>query len=408
MKKRLLAEYSHFCRLSQPAQRLVISSAVYSLAYPILFVFINAFLFRQTNDFMMNAVYNAGSFVVLPLSFLLNGLLLKKFPIKNIFSIGLVSQGLVATSVFFLENINLQTLFLFGGAQGLAMGLYWANRNYLTVECTQDKERNYYTSLEWSVDTVINVVVPAVMGLVIAWGSSALMVSPEKMYRGLALFAVLMLLWAGRVMTQAEVENPKFMRLFVGAGTAEWLKVRMMDLFFGVRSGVEFFLPVLIVFTMIGVEDVLGMLKSITALITGGFVYFMGRKTQVKHRLPMLAVGVMLSIMISLFFAIVFNSLAALILVSLLPVFNLLTWVSLHPVALKTLDDQENGTKTNNYAYVVDREIFLNIGRLTGVGLFLLTMQQFSSGQVLRIMPLVISVFQLGLLFSAWRLTVKN
>jgi hypothetical protein len=55
-------------------------------------------------------------------------------------------------------------------------------------------------------------------------------------------------------------------------------------------------------------------------------------------------------------------------------------------------------------AYVCDRELFLNVGRVSGMGVLLLATYLFSFEVVLHVGPVVFGIGQLALLLPAWKM----
>ena len=83
IKQRLKRERDVFLKLNLQARLLLYSAVIYGAIYPLLGIFTNTFIFRQTTGFLPIASYNIGIFISLASFFYLNGLLLKKNSIKN-------------------------------------------------------------------------------------------------------------------------------------------------------------------------------------------------------------------------------------------------------------------------------------------------------------------------------------
>jgi MFS transporter, YQGE family, putative transporter len=399
MKNRLLIELLHFKQLSLEARQLLVSATIYELAYPILFTFLGAYLFRSTGGFSATVLYNVGMFIGLPFAFYANGLLLKRVSIRWLLLAGLIGQGMVASSVFLFENISLPLVFAFGFLQGFPMGFYWSNRNFVTLEVTQDEKRGYYTGLEMIIANIAGVVSPFVTGWALVFGVKWSAMTIQEVYQFLAFLATLGLIAAGVTLFKTHLKNPAFTKLWLGAINSAWSKARAREIIYGIFNGFKIVSPALLTLFILGEEGVLGTVISVAAIFSSFLLYLIARKVSVKNRKNLLIFSILIHIISTIPLAISFSQIAALFYLMLIPTIIQLTWMGHHPMQLQVIDKEDNGDSTNNYAYVADRELFLNIGRLIGVGIFS-TLFVFVSNEVaLRFSPLLVALLQLGFLF---------
>jgi GNAT superfamily N-acetyltransferase len=84
-------------------------------------------------------------FTAIPLGFYLNGILMQKFTSNSLYSAGLLLGGLVVSLLTFLSGPTWEVIVLFGFIDGIAGGIYWANRNLLTLRTTQSDNRIYFS-----------------------------------------------------------------------------------------------------------------------------------------------------------------------------------------------------------------------------------------------------------------------
>jgi YQGE family putative transporter len=102
----IVKEWQFFKKLSHEAQMLTLSFGMYSLADPILWTFVNAFLWRETNNIILVALYNLFLFAGLPIGFLINGLILKRFKATEFLMFASIVQGLVIFVLMFRHNLS--------------------------------------------------------------------------------------------------------------------------------------------------------------------------------------------------------------------------------------------------------------------------------------------------------------
>lgn len=398
--QKIIAEYHHFLALSHAARRLLLSFTFFELVEPLLFSFINAFVFRQTDSYISVMVYNVGQFISIPLFFYINGLLMKYISLKKLYLIGLVGQGLGLMTVFFIPLTSLVQLFIFGFALGAVIGLYWGNRNFMSLEITSVSTRTYFVGLEQIFWVLTSLVMPVVIGGVISVGASTGLYQPTLAYQVMGVVSLVILLVAGKVLGDVKVDNPTFRSLLVTKPTKQWWYARLAEVSYGVFHGGFMFLPTLLVFSLLGEEGVLGLLQSVAAACTALVLYYFSRKLQPAQRLQLVSVAVTVLLLASIGVSWFFTGLSAIILLVLATPVNNLRWLGWSPTVMDAIDAQDGGDPANNYAYVVDREIFLNVGRLIGVAVFVLLITKFSEQIAIRFQPLVIAGFQLIFIFA--------
>lgn len=397
-------EWQLISRLSPVARALLWSTLLYDSVYPLLFVFINAFILRQTQDIVAVALYNAGSFVTLPLTFWANGKLIHPIGLRRLFQVGLVSQGIVVLLLFFIQFSGWAGLFLFGLLQGVAMGFYWANRNFLTLEATTDENRIYYTGLETVITTVCGVVVPLLVGVAIEWGDRAAWYSAITAYKVLGVGALGCLFGASTPFARLTLNHPRSRQVWVTHPSKLWQINRWQEAGTGFYTGIGYFLPTLLIFALLGREATLGTLQSSSALLGALFIYVVSRLSKPRHRVGNIWLVVGALLLIAGWASATFSVWAVTAYILFAGLAYHLIWLNSNPLSMRVIDLEEEGSSLNNYAYVCDRELFLNLGRLAGVvGFFgLITIVPAAA---LRLAPLMTAGGMVGVGITAWLLT---
>lgn len=392
--KFIKTELQHFRKLTDAAQKVLEVYAVYEFVYPLLTIFVNAFILRQTNDFLAVAMYNFGSFFSMPLGFYLNGLLLKHHKIHVPFLIGMVGQGIVAFLVFFLSFQSFPALFLFGLLQGFPMGIFWGNRNFINLEVTHDESRTYFTGLEMILSTIAATTMPLLVGWTIQFGDSTHIYSASLAYKCLGLLGIVVLFLGGKRLASAGLDQPKFQKLWLGWTHPTWNLSRVIEVLRGIQNAIDLFMVPLVIFTFLGREGSLGTLQSAASLIGIVMIYALARFLKPSRRVHTVGLNVIALVTLSMIFAISFSQWSALLYVLFSGTIALISWMASNPISMKLIDDQENGDKTNNYAYVCDRELFLNVGRVIGVVIFYVLVKLTTQELGLRFIPLLLSLTQ--------------
>lgn len=395
IKKRINREIEHFRELSLEARQLLLSYALFEFAYPLFFTFITTFILRRQNDFLEVAVYNLASFFTIPIAFWLNGWLFKYVSLSKMYAVGLVSQGLIASLVFFIPFQGYLSLFIFGLLQGLAMGLYWGNRNYLSLSLVSDNKRTFFTGLEMIAAIFASLVVPPILGTLLSFAERTQLYTVTGAYQVSGVIGIILLSIAGAWFLKKPIKNPQPQKLFITQPNKLWNQVRLSEIFRGTESGLMLFAIPLITFTLLGKEAELGTLQGLAALISMVLIYSVVRKVTIDKRLSVARRTIEAFIGITGLFAATFSIEAAILLVLSFSFIQKVRWSATNPISMRAIDLVDGENNQDTYAYVADREFFLNVGRVFGV-LFLAAMMYFF-GQVvaIRYVLLITAILQI-------------
>jgi MFS transporter, YQGE family, putative transporter len=404
MKNRLAIELGHFRALSDAAQRLLVSFTLFEFVLPLVFTFVNAFILRNTTGLMPVVIYNVGFFASIAVHFYLNGLLFKYFSIKTLHIVGIIGQGIALNVVFWLTLMTLPWLFIFGVLQGVFVGLYWSNRLFLTMEVTSDQQRTYFTALEHVTMSLMEIMVPFSIGLVIALSKYTGLLSIAVTYKIIGILSMMVLFLTAWLFNQVELTTPQVPKYFLFSPSKSWLAIRLSTIIWGFQWGVGLVLPSILVFILIGTEGSLGTLQSLSAILMAAAMYVIARKLKVRQRLKLLSVSTWMFVGLVTLLAIFFNPVSAIIFLVLLgPVRNIM-WVTRHPIVMSVIDQEDGGNSKTNYAYIADREFFLNIGRISGLALFVGLIFYQSEAIAVRVTPLVTGMAQLVMVWLMYKI----
>lgn len=406
ISKRLRTEYQHWRKLQPTTRLLLISLVVFEMGIPIVYTFINAFLLRYTNDFNSLVIYNTGWFITVTATFYFNGWLVKQVPLTRVQAFGAVSQALVVLFLFTLTHFSWWQLLGFGMLNGLPMGLYWANRNFLELELTSDDNRNYFRGLESLMVTISNIITPSIIAAIMALALSTQLLSINQAYQILGVLATIVMGVSGFLTLKLQVSSPNWNRLWIGAIKTPWNWGRLAVFFYGFDNGARLILPTLLIFTFIGTEVELGLLQTASAVLMAGVAYWYARKARATHRWRMMAMFLSILISAEVVFVLLPGTVSALLYYSLMTVISSMGWMTMLPMLQRQIDLEDGGDQRNNYAYVADQEMFLNFGRLTGMLLFIALLATVSDLNSLRLIALSLVAVKLGMITAAkqvWR-----
>ena len=163
MRKKILGEYHFFLSMPRDMRLVLITNMIYAFVLPVIDIFVGAYIMGSADKdpAKMVAVYQLCVYTGIPFTFLINGFLLKKIKISHLYSFGMLLSGISMLFMMTLSNIEMIGVSIAGFIMGASFGFFWANRDFLTLDTTNDSNRNYYYGLETFFYTITFIIVPA-------------------------------------------------------------------------------------------------------------------------------------------------------------------------------------------------------------------------------------------------------
>ncbi len=345
------------------ARRLTASFFLRSIAYPLLTIFTGAYIYQSTGSSTNLILYYLGNFLMLPFMFLVNGRLLKRISLLRLYTAGTVLSGIAPLLVVFQRGTGPFTYLLYGALYGFGVGIYWANRNFLTVRYTDSANRSYFTGLQFFLGTVSSVAVPPLAGAVIVF-------TPHG-YELSMLTAFGFLIAAGFMLRGSGYAAPDMSASARHPLSPQWRRARLLSVAIGSADSAIYILPTVLVLYAVGNEAVLGIVSGLAAVLSAAASYVFGRKYRqiwfipwitaayaafAVSGIPLIAGITLLSIIWYLVLANMADSIA---------------WIANEPVLMDEMDAETRRSGVSLYRLIVDREFSINTGRVAVLILFL-------------------------------------
>lgn len=389
---------------------LLLTNIVYALVIPVIELFLGAYIIRKSNDVSLVIVYQLAQGTGTPLTFILNGFLLRKVSISTLYAVGMIISGLDMAVMMVLPELHFGGVALIGLIMGLSYGFFWANRVLLALSVTNDKNRNYYYGLETFFFTVSAIIMPLMAGYFIA--------STQKLgwlggdvrtaYQILTGLVLLLTVIASVIVRKGNFSNPPAERFIYFNFHRLWHKMLGMAAFKGLAQGFIIAAPVMLVMRLVGEEGSVGSIQSSGALLSAGMLYFLGRKSSPKHRLKIFAGGLGLFVIGATINMALYNALGAIIFVGCLVFARPLLDLAYFPIQLGVIDCVAGKEKRNQFAYIFNHEVGLYIGRLIGCVAFIIISRSISEEAALRYALLGVAVIQFTSIFVARSITTDR
>ena len=393
MFKKLISEIDHFKSQTHNFRILIFTNLVYALVLPVIDIFVAAYIMRNSNDTSKVVIYQLAIYTGIPLTFLLNGFLLKHINIKKLYSIGMMLSGVSMIIMMSLKTLDLIGIGAAGITMGLSFGLYWSNRDYLALSITNDNNRNYYYGLETFIYTIIAIAIPAAIGLFIQ--SKIGEDEKHRAYEIITAVVFLITIIASMVCYRGKFINPVQKQYIFFKFHPLWYKLLSLAAFKGLAQGFLVTAPAMLIFKILGEEGALGKAQSIGAVLAAIIIYFIGRFSKPSDRIKTFSVGLILFALGACLNGFLFNKMGVIIFLLLLLIAKPLMDLAYFPIQLKVIDIVSRIEKRGEFAYILNHEAGLYLGRLLGAGTFLTLYFVVSEDIALRYAIGIIALLQL-------------
>lgn len=397
IQNRFIIEISHFRALPKNVRKLLISYTIFIATWPLFGTFVNTFLWRQSENINTLIIYNAGFFLGLPFGFIVNALLAKKIPLKSLYIASLIGQTIAPLSTLFFLPETLLHLGFNGLMFGLAGGVFWANKNFITLSLTKGTNRLYYTNMESMFDIIINTIVPFAMGWFLFFSQAS-----TQSYQLVGLVAGLVLLISTYLSSQITFPTAFKTTILPGKTSSKWRLNRLFQIIYWSFDGLYFILPTALIMIVSNSEGIVGTFDSASAVISAILAYYVGRKLSNANMPWLFKFSTYLLVLGSVGLAWKI-SLPTILLYSL--VSGGLSFVLRWNPYYTNLMDLMDAEKSDNYSLVLDNEIYFNLGRLFSVGVMFIVVYATSLETAIRYVPLALALLQLTTLPLIKKLT---
>jgi len=397
-----------FKDFSRSAKILILTNVIYAFVLPVIDIFVASYIMRNSNDPAKVMFYQLAIYSGIPITFYLNGFLLNRVNVKKLFSLGMLLSGVSMVFMMSLKEINYFGLVGAGLVMGMSFGLYWANRDYLVLATTKDKTRNFYYGLETFFYTIIASIVPVMIGWYLMKGNEATHEGINTGYRVVTgvVFAITIL--ASIVFHFGHYEKPKSEKFLFFKFHKLWNKMLQLAVLKGLAQGFIVTAPAMLMMKFFQSEGALGTAQSIGALIAAFVMLILGKIAQPKHRLIIFSFGLIFFFLASFFNGLMFNTTGVIIFMFLLLIARPVLDIAYFPIQLKVIDLLSKHENRNEFAYILNHEFGLFVGRFIGAGTFLVLAFYINADIALRYALLIIGTLQLLSILIAKQLLTRQ
>ncbi len=394
MLSKIVKEFDFFSSHSKGMRVLLLTNLIYGLVGPIIELFIGAYIMRNSSDISLVVIFQLAVYTGIPLTFMINGFLLNRIKIAWLYSFGMLLSGISMFAMMLLQQLDTMGVFLAGLIMGLSYGFFWANRDFLALNTTNDGTRNYYYGIETFFYTITGILVPLAAGAFIGatdkngWFGGHV----NTAYYILTAVVFVMSMFASVLVHRGEFVNPKRAPFLFIKFDRIWNKMLGLASLKGLAQGYIVTAPTMLILSLVGKEGSLGLIQGIAAAVSAILLYILGRVTGPNHRLLIYGVGCLLFMAGALLNAALYSALGVILFMMCLLFARPLLDIAYFPIQLKVIDYLAEKEKRNEFSYIFNHELGLYLGRLFGCGLFIVLARYVSEYAALRYALLVIAV----------------
>lgn len=396
---KLKAEYLFFKKQEHNMKVLLVTNLFYALVLPVVEIFVGAYVMRNTSNPAMVAFYQLAMYLGIVATSFINGFLLSRYNVKTLYSVGILVSGLSMFAMMSIQSLGVFELGIAGFIMGAASGFFWTNRYLLTLNNTNDENRNYFFGLESFFFSITSIGVPLVIGAFLSMMDGkellGIIFDINKSYQAMTLVVVIITLIACFVLWRGNFKNPIETEFLYFRFVTLWKKMLGMAVLKGMVQGFLVTAPAILVLKLVGDEGVLGIIQGVSGALTALLVYILGRVAHPEDRIKIFISGLILFFIGTLFNGILYSALGVILFVLCKVIFQPLFDLAYFPIMMRTIDAVAKIEKRNEYAYILSHEFGLFVGRAFGLLLFLFLAYCVSQDFALKYALIIVAGLQL-------------
>jgi YQGE family putative transporter len=376
--------------LDRRASWMVLVHGAYTAANLLAGTFLAIFLWRASHNLAPIALYSGLSALMIPLTFIANGLLWRGLGAGASIRLGLFGNGLGYLVILLLGDHALTWLVALGLIRGISEGFYWSGFHLVTYDTTSDRDRDRYFGAQATASLFLTAALPPAAGAIIVAGTRI-----GGLYRGyelvFALAAVLLtaaMVIAGRLPSSARERLSVRRVATLARRNPDWrwvTRARLADGFTGSLVGLVL---TILTFLVLKNEQQVGNFNGLVGLLGVGISLGLAAFMKPRHRIACALVGGALLVLSTFLLPLYLTAWAIVGFGLLRAIGGPLHGNALAPVALQVID-RDPAAKAMRYDYIVHQELCLGIGRVLSIGCFLLLAAPINQMLLARIVVVV-------------------
>lgn len=350
--------------------------------------FVNVFLWKQSNDYVNIAIYNLYISIFSPLSFLLAGRISKMVDRTIIIRLGMGFLMGFYLIILFLGEHTSSYPYIIGAILGIGNGFYWMSFNLLTFEVTEPDTRDYFNGILGSLQSFGGMAGPFIAGYIVSlWDN----LKGYSIIFFISFVCFVVAAGLSFLLHKRHVTGRLYLKDVIKESTfnKNWRNILYAHIFQGSREGLFLFIITIWIFVATNSEFAIGTFNLLLSLSSFIGYYLVSKFLKdTRRKMYIFIGGLILYLSVGLF------------------VFQIDTWMlflygvlagfayPVYNVPFISLTYDIIGTAKQarelRVEYVILRELFLNIGRISAISIFIISMKFIEPITVIPILLLTL------------------
>ncbi len=345
----------------------------YTTANLLAGTFLSIYLWRARHDLTLIALFTGAMAALIPLAFLLNGLLFRRVDAAGSIRCGLLALGAVYLAVLLLGPESASWVIPLGLLRGLGEGWYWAGYHLVSYDATCERDRDWYFGALGAVNWFLTAALPPFAGAIIIAGGhwGGLDRGYQVIFGVASIFLLGAMGLAGRL-NCGRLKGFSLRLLFdLPRRNQAWQWVARARVVEGLSATLAGLVITVLTFLLLRDEKQFGAFTGLIGLLGLGISLWLALWMRPRHRMSCAMIGAGLLVLSTLLLPLYVSAPALVVFGLLRALGGPLHSNALAPVALQVIDRDPQAQRFR-YEYIVSQELCLGLGRVASVAAFLL------------------------------------
>jgi len=369
---------------------LLTIGGLYALGIFLSNTFVNIYLWKQSGEYIAIALYNLSVYIMQPITFVLAGRWAKKIDRVIVLRLGVIFLSLFFLTVLFVGEQAATYKIVLGSVLGIGYGFYWLAFNVLTFEITEPDTRDFFNGFLGLLNSLGGIIGPVLAGYIISRLAS------NTGYT--VIFTISLILFVLAVISSFFLKRRSakgdfsFKRIIhERKRDGNWKRILYAHVFQGLREGTFLFVIAIWVFIETNSEFALGKFNLVYSAFSFLFYYIATRLIKPRLRKGAIFVGG-LTLYLALYLILI--NLTYPVLLIYAAIIGMAYPIIYVPYLSLTYDviGKAWHAAEMRIEYIVVRELFLNLGRIISIGIFLTGVSLFSPETVIPYILMIVGV----------------
>ena len=365
--------------MCKDAKALLLVSILFTFAMGLSNIFVNVFFWKQTNNFKIIVMYNMMHYIVIPMIFIIGGIIAKRkngiWPLR----LGLLAYALFFGVILLVGGKGVGYIYLLGVIHGIGSGFYWLAFNTLCFDFTDINNRDTFNGFNGSCAGIATAAAPIIAAYIIS--------KFEGMTGYKIVFAITLLIFVALIFISLTLRcknyagKLNYKKAFF-SNCEEWSIVRKSTVLWGFRDVIIVFLVNILIIETTKSELSLGQLTLIASLLSSASYIFVQRVVKPPRRKLSIAIGSVGAFLAVLGLAVKVEYITLLLYVVMDALFIPFYMIQMTSATYNVISRAHD--EDMRIEYMINRDLMLNAGRIVSAMILLILLNISAKPSVLQ------------------------